>query len=89
MLHLLAMHLASSPLPGFLREPSWWHELTRGLRIFILQHQTSGLFAVILLEEIGVPLPAPGDVAVAYGGYLTTTGTIPTRWLTWRWWAGR
>ena len=32
---------------------------------------------VIFLEELGVPLPAPGDVAIAYGGYLTTTGAIP------------
>jgi membrane protein DedA with SNARE-associated domain len=29
------------------------------------------------LEELGVPLPAPGDAAIAYGGYLTTTGAIP------------
>lgn len=32
---------------------------------------------VIFLEEIGIPLPAPGDVAITYGGYLTTRGTIP------------
>ena len=47
------------------------------MRLFILQHQTGGLFFVILVEEVGVPLPAPGDVAIAYGGYLTTTGAIP------------
>ncbi|MEP6752416.1 MAG: DedA family protein [Candidatus Dormiibacterota bacterium] len=40
-------------------------------------HQSSGLFLVIFLEELGVPLPAPGDVAIMYGGYLTTTGAIP------------
>src|ERR1051326_2786959 len=60
-----------------LQEPAWWHEMTRAVRLFILQHQTGGLFTVILLEEIGVPLPAPGDVAITYGGYLTTTGAIP------------
>lgn len=64
-------------LPWWLQEPGWWHGLTRAVRLFILQHQTSGLFLVILLEEIGVPLPAPGDVAITYGGYLTTTGAIP------------
>ena len=53
------------------------HELSRGIRVFIFQHQTLGLFVVILLEEIGIPLPAPGDVAITYGGYLTTRGTIP------------
>ena len=43
----------------------------------VLQHQSSGLFLVIFLEELGIPLPAPGDVAIMYGGYLTTTGAIP------------
>src|SRR6266699_7270066 len=64
-------------LPAWLADPGWWHEATRAVRLFILQHQTSGLFIVILLEEIGIPLPAPGDVAITYGGYLTTTGAIP------------
>lgn len=64
-------------LPGWLREPGWWRPLTHAVRIFIFQHQTGGLFMVIFLEELGVPLPAPGDAAIAYGGYLTTTGAIP------------
>ena len=64
-------------VPAWLQDPEWWHEATRAVRLFILQHQTSGLFIVILLEEIGIPLPAPGDVAITYGGYLTTTGAIP------------
>lgn len=53
------------------------HDLSRGVRSFIFRHQTFGLFLVILLEEIGVPLPAPGDVAITYAGYLTTRGSIP------------
>jgi membrane-associated protein len=72
----LAVHLANN-LPGWLQEPGWWRPLTHAVRIFVLQHQSSGLFIVIFLEELGVPLPAPGDVAIAYGGYLTTTGAIP------------
>ncbi len=64
-------------LPGWLREPAWWRPLTHALRIFVLDHQTGGLFFVIFLEELGIPLPAPGDAAIAYGGYLTTTGSIP------------
>jgi membrane protein DedA with SNARE-associated domain len=63
--------------PWWAQQPDWWHALTRGVRDFILLHQTTGLFVVILLEEVGIPLPAPGDVAIAYGGYLTTTGAIP------------
>src|SRR5207248_9434292 len=73
----VADQLHAFSLPAWLADPVWWHEATRAVRVFILQHQTSGLFVVILLEEIGVPLPAPGDVAITYGGYLTTTGAIP------------
>jgi membrane protein DedA with SNARE-associated domain len=64
-------------LPGWLREPGWWRPLTHALRLFVLDHQTGGLFFVIFFEELGIPLPAPGDAAIAYGGYLTTTGAIP------------
>src|ERR1700682_2168277 len=75
---MLALALSlSDNLPGWLQEPSWWRPLTHAVRIFVLQHQSSGLFLVIFLEELGVPLPAPGDAAIAYGGYLTTTGAIP------------
>src|SRR5256885_16753852 len=73
---LAAAHLASS-LPGWLQEPSWLRPFTHAIRIFILHHQSGGLFIVIFLEELGVPLPAPGDAAIAYGGLLTTTGAIP------------
>jgi membrane protein DedA with SNARE-associated domain len=74
---LAAAVFLANPLPSWLREPSWWRPLTHALRLFVLEHQTGGLFVVILLEELGIPLPAPGDVAIAYGGYLTTTGSIP------------
>jgi membrane protein DedA with SNARE-associated domain len=73
---VIAAHLANF-LPGWLQEPSWLRPLTRAIRLFILNHQAGGLFFVIFLEELGVPLPAPGDAAIAYGGYLTTTGAIP------------
>ena len=72
----LAAHLAKN-VPGWLREPGWWRPLSHAVRIFVLEHQTGGLFLVIFFEELGVPLPAPGDAAIAYGGYLTTTGAIP------------
>jgi membrane protein DedA with SNARE-associated domain len=75
---MLALALSfSNNLPGWLQEPSWWRPLSHVVRIFVLQHQSGGLFVVIFLEEIGIPLPAPGDAAIAYGGYLTTTGAIP------------
>src|SRR5256885_6861600 len=68
--------LAFQP-PWWLQEPTWLHELARQVRVFIFQHQTFGLYLVIFLEEIGIPLPAPGDIAITYGGYLATRGTIP------------
>ncbi|HET7467215.1 MAG TPA: DedA family protein [Candidatus Dormibacteraeota bacterium] len=71
------MAMDAAAIPTWLTDPGWWQELSRAARLFILQHQTGGLFFVILLEEIGVPLPAPGDVAITYAGYLTTRGTIP------------
>jgi membrane protein DedA with SNARE-associated domain len=75
---MLALAISlSDHLPGWLQEPSWWRPLTHAMREFLLQHQSSGLFLVIFLEELGVPLPAPGDFAIMYGGYLTTTGAIP------------
>lgn len=75
---MLALAISlSDNLPGWLQEPTWWRPLTHAMRVFLLQHQSSGLFLVIFLEELGVPLPAPGDVAIMYGGYLTTTGAIP------------
>jgi membrane protein DedA with SNARE-associated domain len=64
-------------IPDWLREPGWWQPLTHFIRVFVLDHQAGGLFFVIFLEELGVPLPAPGDVAIIYGGYLTTTGALP------------
>jgi membrane protein DedA with SNARE-associated domain len=67
----------SDNLPGWLQEPSWWRPLAHAVQEFVHQHQSSGLFLIIFVEELGVPLPAPGDVAIMYGGYLTTTGAIP------------
>jgi membrane-associated protein len=75
MLHVLITVQAS--LQGWPEMPSWFHALTRDLGHFVREHQTLGLFLAIFAEELGIPLPAPGDVVIAWGGYLTTTGAIP------------
>jgi membrane protein DedA with SNARE-associated domain len=40
-------------------------------REFLLRWQYWGLFAVILAEEAGVPLPVPGDLFIAAMGFLS------------------
>jgi len=70
----LAPFLAEAP--DWIGEPAWWQQLVQDVQAVVLQQQTTGLFFVIFVEEVGVPLPVPGDVAIAYGGYLTTTGAV-------------
>lgn len=74
---LLQLYFALTlPIPGWLQTPIWYRPLTRALGHFIHNHQALGLFGIIFAEELGLPLPAPGDVTIAFGGYLTTTHTI-------------
>src|SRR5438105_13090391 len=69
-------HLVVHGLPGWLETPTWLWPVTRALG-HTMRHQLGlGLFLAIFAEELGVPLPAPGDVVVTWGGYLTTTGAI-------------
>jgi membrane protein DedA with SNARE-associated domain len=70
------VYLTQSGLPAWLQTPEWFRPVTRTLGRFVTEHQGLGLFLVIFAEELGIPLPAPGDVAIAWGGYLTTTGAI-------------
>lgn len=41
---------------------------------FLARWQYTGLFAVILVEEAGVPLPLPGDLFIAAMGFLAHAG---------------
>lgn len=48
---------------------------------FLARWQYTGLFAVILVEEAGVPLPLPGDLFIAAMGFLAHAGRasfVPT-----------
>jgi membrane protein DedA with SNARE-associated domain len=74
MFTMLAAHI--SPLPVWLQTPDWLMPAARAVGRFVRQHQAIGLFLVIFAEELGIPLPAPGDAAITYGGYLTTTGAM-------------
>ncbi len=74
---LYAVILFHMPMAGWLQTPHWLWPATRAIVHFVRDHQALGLFLVIFSEELGIPLPAPGDAAITYGGYLTTTGAIP------------
>jgi membrane protein DedA with SNARE-associated domain len=76
MLHVLIVANVAS-LPDWVQTPDWFWPATRAIGHFVRTHQAVGLFLVIFAEELGIPLPAPGDAAITYGGYLTTTGAIP------------
>lgn len=63
-------------LPGWMQTPDWYRPLSRFILHLIRTHQALGLFGVVFAEELGVPLPVPGDVAIAWAGYLTTTRSM-------------
>jgi membrane protein DedA with SNARE-associated domain len=42
----------------------------------VVAHKAIAIFTVIALEEIGVPLPLPGDVFIAYAGHLVARQRI-------------
>ncbi len=75
MLLNLYLRLAWS-IPGWAQTPDWYRPLTRLVGRFVPDHQAIGTFLVIAAEEVGIPLPAPGDAVIAVTGYLTTTGAV-------------
>lgn len=76
-LYMAIHNTLPSWLPGWLQTPLWFRHLDRPLFRLVVDHQALGLFGVIFAEELGIPMPAPGDVVIALGGYFTTTGRIP------------
>jgi membrane protein DedA with SNARE-associated domain len=76
MPHLLFI-VSHTSIPDWLQTPHWFWPVTHAVVHFVRAHQAIGLFLVIFAEELGIPLPAPGDAWITYGGYLTTTGAIP------------
>lgn len=43
---------------------------------FVASYGYVALFLVLFLEELGVPLPLPGDVALLFAGYLVGRGVL-------------
>ena len=50
--------------------------ITRFVVHVIVAHKALAIFSVIALEEIGVPLPLPGDVFIAFTGHLVARHRI-------------
>jgi membrane protein DedA with SNARE-associated domain len=58
---------------------SYINKAAPGVRFMVsmvVAHKAIAIFAVIALEEIGVPLPLPGDVFIAYAGHLVARHRI-------------
>jgi len=66
-------------IPDWLLEPGWWRPLTHFVRVFVMDHQTGGLFLVIFLEELGVPLPSL-TAAPSQPPGQSLTRWHPSRW---------
>ena len=66
VLLILVAVLVSALLEGDL--PEFLNTGTRGLRAFMHRYNYAPGFALLYIEETGIPLPAPGDVFVLYVG---------------------
>jgi membrane protein DedA with SNARE-associated domain len=51
---------------------SWFHALLLLLR----ENDEKALFAILLIEEAGVPLPAPGDLLIMFAGTRVAMGDM-------------
>jgi len=49
------------------------NNLPRAIGTLIGQHQTAAIGVLIAIEEVGLPLPIPGDIFILYAGYLVAT----------------
>ena len=51
---------------------SWAHNLI----VFLRANDEKALFLLLLVEEAGVPLPAPGDIVILFAGYRASMGEM-------------
>jgi membrane protein DedA with SNARE-associated domain len=51
-----------------------WETFATALLIFLQEWGEIAIFVIFLLEESGVPLPLPGDVALIWAGYHIASG---------------
>src|ERR671939_1875585 len=46
------------------------------MREFLERHTDLAIFMIVFLEDLGIPMPIPADVAVVYAGYRLRQHTI-------------
>src|SRR5436305_10305767 len=51
-----------------------WETLSAALLLFIQEWGEVAIFVIFLLEETGIPLPLPGDLALIWAGYRVAGG---------------
>jgi membrane-associated protein len=51
-----------------------WESLAAALLLFLEEWGEIAIFVIFLLEESGVPLPLPGDLALIWAGYHVASG---------------
>ena len=51
-------------------------EGTSSLLIWVAAYGYLGLFLLLFAEELGIPLPLPGDLALLFAGYLVGRGIM-------------
>ncbi len=68
---------ATNHLPSWIQSPEFLWPMSRAIGHLFRGHQVVGLFLIIFAEELGIPLPAPGDATITYAGYQTAIGAIP------------
>lgn len=53
-----------------------WQDIAHALEQFLADYGYFAIFLLMLIEEAGVPLPLPNEVALMYVGYLSSQGQL-------------
>ena len=56
--------------------PEPFLSLFHTIAVFLRENDEKALFLLLLIEEAGVPLPAPGDIVIMFAGYRASMGEM-------------
>ncbi len=57
-----------------------WHRLAESMLLLIDRYDDQAIFLWLFIEETGVPLPLPGDLAILLAGYRAAQGKMDPLW---------